>query len=152
MWPVSRASWREPPALSIEQQQVRRRAREGDVTLSRRCCQRLGRRCVKGFVARQVSSAQLVTHATPRSYSRRVNVLVIDRIGIVGELTFDVAATDVGYSGTLRLRFIHDRLATAVFIPTDFPACVDDLRRGGTTLRSCQAPAARVNVRRRPSN
>lgn len=50
------------------------------------------------------------------------------------EFTFAVPATDLGYSGIMKLQFINDKLATTVFTPTDFSGYVEALQRAGTTV------------------
>lgn len=55
------------------------------------------------------------------------------------EFTFDVVTTDLGYPGTLRLQFINGRLAASLFMPTEFSAYIDGLRRAGVVLKSGEA-------------
>jgi hypothetical protein len=47
------------------------------------------------------------------------------------QFTFAVHGTHLGHQGSLRLDFINDRLQSTSFVPQDFPAYIDALRRSG---------------------
>ena len=90
---------------------------------------------------RGAQSYETIEQATQHLPSRSTWKVFIDsksnvreRCPRFDEFTFDVPATDLGHAGTLRLQFINDRLSVTVFIPNDFPAYLDSLRRAGTAL------------------